>query len=922
MDEIEKAIEVFYHSSNSYQRQEAHKWLLQLQRSSEGWQTSWTLLSHEKKVETQYYGAIILHSKISNDFAELPVGQINELKEKLLEVCANYVGSSKFVLSKLCACYACLIIMTADGEFNLSDYFGYIDSYIKTLNADSKFLILELLTVLPIQFRNLQISSTQKIISRTCISQFIPNFISICKTILQLEETPNDQIVLNYQNNLLSCLLGWIEFGIPLTDSSQLIPLIIPKLFIPILSDKSFEVLIEIVTSPSSYSCQVTMFNILQQILQLEPVILKTIDSEDDDMIRNFCLFLTGIGETHTNIFIKTTDPNIQHSFFSLVSLILKFTSIKGCFPVDETSSELTLNFWFTLQDCLYSIDCDSITAYQQQLYQAYDMLLHIFSIKCQYPADDVLASISTDDAELLRCYRIDIQDAMLYVYTLMQGKCLAFFSDKLQQLLLDEKSSWQSYEACLHLLKGLAETIDTDENVYFPKILTLLNSIPKHDKILNSLVLFLGSLSDWLNYHPEQINVVLPFLIEGLSTTNTQTSCSISLKEICVECASMLDVKIVSVIVSACIKCIKMQSTSLNVVVRLYSICGSVITSIPLHEMDSYLVNTIKPLYEWLKHSIDNTVDRSSKKRIVHYLNCYRAFFQSIEQHEKCPSMSGVYKQIIPLLQVLNIWCTNEEVVSAVTTCVSKALQILQKHEQECVIATAELLLDYFCKFPYGCILNTASVLITLFGTSESLSPKIEQFFQMLCTKCFELIQSEGSKEHPDCMESFMELLARVTKTVPAYMFNNTEFTVSTIKSSLVLLNYQETPTIKNTCNFLIAFINQSKSFQNNRIIELMGRDILIQCLLCIGGVSPRHTIDHFAECILSLNKYNVTYLATWLNELFAKDGFPTTTATAIQKETFKKLVLREKTNKRRIKEIVKEFALACRGLLGMPHT
>ena len=58
-----------------------------------------------------------------------------------------------------------------------------------------------------------------------------------------------------------------------------------------------------------------------------------------------------------------------------------------------------------------------------------------------------------------------------------------------------------------------------------------MLAKLPQHPKVLDSLVFFLGSLSEWLNSHPEQIANVLPFLLQGLTSPETATSCSFSLR-------------------------------------------------------------------------------------------------------------------------------------------------------------------------------------------------------------------------------------------------------------------------------------------------------------------------------------------------------------------------------------------------------
>lgn len=50
----------------------------------------------------------------------------------------------------------------------------------------------------------------------------------------------------------------------------------------------------------------------------------------------------------------------------------------------------------------------------------------------------------------------------------------------------------------------------------------------------------------------------------------------------------------------------------------------------------------------------------------------------------------------------------------------------------------------------------------------------------------------------------------------------------------------------------------------------------------------------------------------------MVATDGFPSNNVTKEQKQHFASLVLKERANKRKLQEIVREFGLACSGLAG----
>lgn len=131
----------------------------------------------------------------------------------------------------------------------------------------------------------------------------------------------------------------------------------------------------------------------------------------------------------------------VEHwpEYLALVNMILFCTGIPGHYPVSETTSSLTLTFWYTLQvrtpDHIRMISCicqfnntdaviglslfflpvqDDILSFEEEkqavylqvyrpvYFQLVDVLLH----KSHYPSQEEYASWSPDDKEQFRIYR------------------------------------------------------------------------------------------------------------------------------------------------------------------------------------------------------------------------------------------------------------------------------------------------------------------------------------------------------------------------------------------------------------------------------------------------------------------------------------------------------------------------------------
>ena len=63
---------------------------------------------------------------------------------------------------------------------------------------------------------------------------------------------------------------------------------------------------------------------------------------------------------------------------------------------------------------------------------------------------------------------------------------------------------------------------------------------------------------------------------------------------------------------------------------------------------------------------------------------------------------------------------------------------------------------------------------------------------------------------------------------------------------------------------------------------------------LQSIGGESPRAAVDPMSDVLLALNKQHFDRLCQWLNDVVAREGFPSTFVTQQQKETFCRKVVK----------------------------
>ncbi|XP_009949353.1 PREDICTED: importin-13-like, partial [Leptosomus discolor] len=135
--------------------------------------------------------------------------------------------------------------------------------------------------------------------------------------------------------------------------------------------------------------------------------------------------------------------------------------------------------------------------------------------------------------------------------------------------------------------------------------------------------------------------------------------------------------------------------------------------------------------------------------------------------------------------------------------------------------------------------------------------------------------------------------------------------------------LKFPEAPTVKASCGFFTELLPRCGEITPvGQVVHENGKVLLQAVLEGVGGQASRSLMDHFAEILFALNKHCFSYLSIWIKEAMQQDGFPSARVSPEQKETFSQQILRERVNKRRVKEMVKEFTLLCRGLHGTEYT
>nr|XP_025847810.1 importin-13 isoform X2 [Vulpes vulpes] len=908
VENVEKALHQLYYDPNIENKNLAQKWLMQAQVSPQAWHFSWQLLQPDKVPEIQYFGASALHIKISRYWSDIPTDQYESLKAQLFTQITHFASGSKIVLTRLCVALASLALSMMPDAWPcaVADMVRLFQAEDSPVDGQGRCLaLLELLTVLPEEFQTSRLPQYRKGLVRASLAVECGAVFPLLEQLLQQPSSPSC-----VRQKVLKCFSSWVQLEVPLQDCEALIQAAFAALQDSELFDSSVEAIVNAISQPDAQRYVNTLLKLIPLVLGLQDQLRQAVQNGDMETSHGICRIAVALGENHSRALLD----QVEHwqSFLALVNMIMFCTGIPGHYPVNETTSSLTLTFWYTLQDDILSFEAEKQAVYQQVYRPVYFQLVDVLLHKAQFPSDEEYGFWSSDEKEQFRIYRVDISDTLMYVYEMLGAELLSNLYEKLGRLLTssEEPYSWQHTEALLYGFQSIAETIDVNYSDVVPGLIGLIPRISISNVQLADTVMFtIGALSEWLADHPVMINSVLPLVLHALGNPELSVSSVSTLKKICRECKYDLPpyaANIVAVSQDVLMKQIHKTSQCMWLMQAL----GFLLSALQVEEILKNLHSLISPYIQQLEKLAEEIPNPSNKLAIVHILGLLSNLFTTLDvshhedDHEgselrKLPVPQGpnpvvvVLQQVFQLIQkVLSKWLNDAQVVEAVCAIFEKSVKTLLDDFAPMVPQLCEMLGRMYSTIPQASALDLTRQLVHIFAHEPAHFPPIEALFLLVTSVTLTLFQ-QGPRDHPDIVDSFMQLLAQALKRKPDLFLCERLDVKAVFQCAVLALKFPEAPTVKASCGFF-----------------------------AIGGQASRSLMDCFADILFALNKHCFSLLSMWIKEALQPPGFPSARLSPEQKDTFSQQILRERVNKRRVKEMVKEFTLLCRGLHGTDYT
>lgn len=920
--QCEQALLTLYGGQNQADRDAAHKWLLATQKSQHAWQLCWRLMHREKITEIQFFGASMLHFKISKNWNALQEQHYNDLRSELFNHILVFSSGPRIVLTRLCIALAAFALNTMPEHWS-NAVTNIITTFQNAPTSSSQgsvwpISMLEILTVLPEEFHSSDFAPGRKVALRGELNSGVPQVVKVIHQTL----LPTQSVQVRQQ--ALKCLISWVQFGVTVVDLDDSLPLVFESVHNPELFDESVDLIVEVASHPSGTKYPSYMWKFVSSVLGLGETLRTALQSGDMDTSRGLCRVMVSLAETHLKLLFAADTEERELQGFTLVQLLLECTGAPGWYPVDEQCSEMTFNFWYTLQDDVSAEEPSLMVKHTAMYGPVLLSLCEVFMRKVQFPPENIWQGFSSEEKEQFRCYRQDIADTMMYVYCLLRGHCLQHLHHMLSTLLSGEtEGSWQSLDATLYLIQAVAEYVDPCEETFIPAILSLLPRLPAHSLVSQTALLMVGSYSEWLKCHPDHLRSVLPVLLAGLSQEHLESASTQALRGICEECVQDLESESLTEILTHCQAALSGGVMKERERIRCVECIGHVLSVQDTAEAIEKVRVVFDPYVKGLAQLVQHQPTPELNRNLQFHLQVFILLFKcldpdSIENHPHPAAV--VLNDILPSLGSMGHWLDDTHIQQTFCLCLERAIGTIRDDMGTLVSALSELVVGYFTVSPRSGILDVTATLVGMYGMLDEHYQTILLVFQKITASSLQLLQ-RNLREYPDILQSFMQFVNRALKSNAKLVFEG-DSCRNIFQCGLAILDVQESQSVRAACSFFSTFIATCESQEKAKKTLLeYGSYLVSQVIKGIGGGVPRQCTDYMAEILLALNSLDVSQLSRWMQDIMQVEGFPSKLVTLTQKQQFTSAVLRDRAHRRRVKDSVKEFSLLCRGLYGTAY-
>ncbi|XP_071517144.1 transportin-3 [Panulirus ornatus] len=766
INEVLVAVNTLYDAEvqDRQKHDQASKWLGQLQRSVQAWKVADQLLHAKRDVNSCFFAAQTLRTKIQLYFGELPVSAHASLRASMLEHLSHITEHTyQGIATQLCVALADLALHMASWEDPIVDLITQFGPRSSTPNLVP---LLEVLIALPeeLHSRQLRLGLNRRNKLDEYFRRKVPSIVELLHVAVSTDGATKESTHLK----ALRCLASWFnihtEEWVMLTNTC-LVDDILNVVRNPQASPRLHEIATDCVCSAmimlEAERIQPLAEVLFAGVLQLGEPYHIAVAMEDINAVTNYARIFSELGETLVEVMVEQPGQGMG----SLQVLHLLLTCIGHH---DWEVAEITFNFWYKLSEVLYRKNCDNVN---EQFKPYVERLIEALYRHCQIEPDHESILVQQDD---FYEFRERVQELIKDVVFICGSKlCFQQMAHILQAP--DVTKNWNLMEAALFIMQSVAKNLIPEENEVVPPILEGVLSQPDdvHIQVAFTSVQLLAELNEWIACHPNLLPHVLQFLTKRLHNKHLATVAAKALDAVCQSCRDHIEQHfdgLMQIIAS-----LDSFSISNEAVVGLLKGVASILGRFPRERIKEDMRKLCLVQISNLQKVIEGNaqIDKNTKSDPVIWLDRLAAIFRNVnpvvqngEQHpcqevvmEVWPTLSLTFQRYSSDLRVMEHCCR----------CLRFAVRCVHQQSAPLLSPLVEQIVGLYAAHGHSCFLYLGSILVDEYaseaGCVGGLLAMLEAFTQPTFTL---LTQPNGFRDHPDTVDDWFRLCARFLQRAP----------------------------------------------------------------------------------------------------------------------------------------------------------
>ncbi|CAH0560696.1 unnamed protein product [Brassicogethes aeneus] len=916
IDLVLLAVSSLYNNPNTTEKERASQWLGDLQKSVHAWTVADELLHHKRDLESCYFAAQTMRSKIQQSFHELPPEAHSSLRDSLLEHIAQInEQTNTIIVTQLCVALADLALQMPTWPRASLDL-------ITKFSSTNMWPLLEILTVLPeeLENRSVRLGENRRL-------DVLNDFKSCSTTILEFLKhcantyTDNSQENVQVNIKILRCFTSWVSVGA--FELSELGNNIVINRAFGILTYKpeGEKQTVGGALHSAATDCICTLLQCLednnnQQILEtylfnnvinLEVAYHMSVANEDQDKSINYCRVFTELAESFLEKIIMNSNNKSQHYAMKVLDLVLICVGHH-----DYEVAEITFNLWYVLSEDLYQKNNKEIT----EMFRPYvERLITALCRHCQMEPDH---EGLLEDGDDFKDFRLKVSDLIKDVVFIV-GSSSCF-----RQMFINLQTpgvTWESSEASLFVMQAVAKNIVPTENEVVPKVVEAILSLPEttHISVKYTSVLLLGELCEWIEKHANTLDPILNFLVCCLPQQGIGAAAAIALQNICATCNDHMPRHVP--IMLQLLHQVDTFAITNNAVIGLLKGVASIIgcmnppeLTTALRELCSMQMNPICQLIEQ-----DVVPVKGTKTDPVLWLDRLSSVLRHIccknNQSDGPHPCKEVVLEIWPILsRTFDKYDSDLRIMERCCRSVRFMLRCVSQQVREILESLVGQIVRIYSHFKHSCFLYVGSILVDEYAADASCVQGLLDMLHAFIEPTFLVLQEEnGLRMHPDTVDDFFRLCARFLQRAPV-AFLQCPSLVHILQCALLASSLDHKEANMSVMKFFYDLINQAQTDRSkadykqrkdlvHRVLEEYGQNLvnnlLHACVFYLHSYMLSEVADVFVQ-LLDFNRETTgKWLANGLDQLPVQSNGGIVTATPQQLKDIHASITRSDTSK-----------------------